>query len=344
VTSLVTPSVTRRRRGRTLAIAFGALIALPIAGALYQSASFRREANRFPPQGRLVDVGGRRLHLLCIGSGEPTVIFEPGGFGGALSSEAVRLDISRVTRVCSYDRMGMGWSDPGPGVISFGALADDLEHLLDRGGLPGPSIFVPASMGGLTVELFARRHPDRVAGLVYADAAESAVLHYVAPRLTSTSILAVCLPKVAARVGLLRLMDPLGIRGQQPTEAAERTIAFLYRPQPMATICAVARGVPASVEDFNRAPPLPPDVPLTVLTAESIAGMIPPGFRFDTTGLADEWRAAQQRFARRSSRGVWRLVPGTDHILMARKPHVVVAAVLEMVGDERQKTADGRRK
>ena len=152
--------------------------------AVRQSQSVRREATEFPAPGRLVDIGGRRLHLICIGEGEPTVVFEPSGFGGALSSSAARTEISARSRVCSYDRMGTGWSDPGPPVISVGLLADDLEQLLDRAEIRPPYVLVPSSIGGLTVELYARRHPERVAGLVFLDAANSDGLEAVAPRVT----------------------------------------------------------------------------------------------------------------------------------------------------------------
>ena len=111
-----------RLRLRTIAIPLAAVALLHLAGALYQSLSVRREAKRFPPPGRLVPVADqRRLHLLCIGEGEPTVLFEASAFGGALSSRGAREEIATRTRVCSYDRMGMGWSDAGSGAISRGS-------------------------------------------------------------------------------------------------------------------------------------------------------------------------------------------------------------------------------
>jgi hypothetical protein len=124
---------TRAARVRKVLLVFLIIvIGLSAAGALYQAISVRRESTRYRPSGRLVDVGGRRLHLVCIGQGEPTVVFEPSGFGGAGSGSLARAEIARSMRVCSYDRMGMGWSDPGPDFISAGVLSDDLAHLLDR--------------------------------------------------------------------------------------------------------------------------------------------------------------------------------------------------------------------
>ena len=307
-----------------------ALLVIAATGALYQSISVRREAARFPPPGRLVDVGGRRLHLLCIGQGEPTVIFEPSGLGGAVSAERARTEIAATTRVCSYDRMGMGWSDPGPAVISIGMFADDLERLTDRAGLRPPYVLVPASMGGLVAELFTRRHPAQVAGLVFADAADSATLERIAHRATWTLTQASCLPKIAARFGLLRLVDPLGLRRQAPDDA-ERVIARIYRVEPMATFCGMVRGLPDTLQELRAAPPFPSGVPLTVLTAESTRGLLPPGYESAGRELARDWRELQHQLSRRSSRGTWRIVSGSDHLMGNSQPHAVASAVLEML-------------
>src|SRR5436853_557647 len=101
----------RGKRRRLLLITCAVLVAPLLGGALYQMWSVQREAVRFPPPGQLVDIGGRRLHLICIGKGEPAVIFEAGAFQTSVSSEALRLEVSSQTRVCSYDRKGTGWSD-----------------------------------------------------------------------------------------------------------------------------------------------------------------------------------------------------------------------------------------
>jgi pimeloyl-ACP methyl ester carboxylesterase len=304
------------------------VVGVPAAGALYQTLSERREAGRFKPPGVRVDVGGRRLHLLCIGQGEPTVVFESGGFGGALSAAALRERVARETRVCSYDRMGMGWSDPGPAVISMGLLADDLQRLLERGGVRPPYVLVPASIGGLVVELFARRHPEQVAGLVFLDGAHSGVLERVAPRLTAITIAGACLARPLARLGLLRLLDPFKLR---PSTNPAASIAFLYRPEPMGTLCGIVRGGSQSLGELRAAPPLRPDVPLVVLTADSTAGLVPPGFGSMAGEIVDHWRDLQQQLSRRSSHGRWQIVPGSGHALYNHQPDVVAAAVLDLV-------------
>lgn len=320
------------RTRRFFLIAAGLILTLALSGAVYQSVSIRREAGRYPPPGRLVDVGGRRLHLLCIGDGTPVVIFESGGFGTSLSSSKAREAIATQTRVCSYDRMGTGWSDPGPGVISAGMLADDLERLLDPAGLAPPYILVPSSIGGLTAELFARRHPDRVAGMVFLDAATSDLVERSLPSVDWLSSEAACLAKLAARLGVLRLVDPFDLR-QQGTPDDARAVALMYRVEPMATICGIVRGAAISREQFRAAPPLRADMPLTMLSAET-TGFIPSRIL-----RREDKYALHEAMARRSSRGQWRLVPGSAHMLGGNHPDVVAAAVLEILEQSRGRAA-----
>ena len=86
---------------------------LLLAGAVYQSIGSARDAWRFPPPGRMVDVGGHRLHVYCTGEGSPTVVMDSGLPGSCLSWTFVQSKLAEFTRVCSYDRAGLGWSDRG---------------------------------------------------------------------------------------------------------------------------------------------------------------------------------------------------------------------------------------
>jgi pimeloyl-ACP methyl ester carboxylesterase len=319
-------------RMRGPAIALTVVIALPAAGALYQTLGVRRDAARFPPPGRLVDVGGRRLHLVCIGDGQPTVIFEASALSGSVSFEAARAEISRRTRVCSYDRMGTGWSDSGPAIVSIGALADDLDRLLNRALASPPYIVEAASIGGLVAELYARRHPTRVAGLVMVDAGHSGALDLVAAHVSPATTTEACLLPIAARLGLLRAIDPLGLRRQSADAGA---IWRVYRVEPMATFCGLVRGLESTRQEFRDAPPFPADVPLIVLTAETNEGLIPFGFKSNAAALESDWRNLQQALSVRSRRATWRIVPGTGHLIGNSRPHAVAAAVLEMLDQVR---------
>jgi pimeloyl-ACP methyl ester carboxylesterase len=295
---------------------------------VYEAYADATAARDFPPPGRLVDVGGRRLHLLCIGEGSPTVLFEPSGFGNATSGAQARERISARTRVCSYDRIGMGWSDPGPSSVSAADLANDLAVLQDRARLGSPMVIVASSIGGLTAETFARRHPERVAGLVFLDAASSTGVRSVSGSV-GTLEMAACLASAAAHFGLVRLLDPFGL-GRDRSEEARRSAAVTYGQRPWATICAMARGATDTLRVLSESPPLSRETPLVVLSASSDEEMFP-GYGW----LSPETRAsrivAHQELATRSSRGTWSLVPNSTHLLAGDKPDVVADTVLDLL-------------
>lgn len=148
------------------------LIGLVVAGRRYQRAGCARDAERLPPPGELIDVGGRRLHLYARGdghSGAPTVIFESGLAASSLNWRPVQDAVSRFTRAISYDRAGYGWSDPVSGPRTAAASAADLHRLLRAARIPPPYVLVGHSFGTYIVPLFAAGHADEVAGVVLVD-------------------------------------------------------------------------------------------------------------------------------------------------------------------------------
>jgi pimeloyl-ACP methyl ester carboxylesterase len=147
-----------------------AVAALALAGAAYQSIATARDRRAYPPPGQLVDVGGYRLHIFCIGEGSPSVILDA-LFPGTVSNWAwVQPRIARTTRVCAYDRAGLGWSDPGPAARDALQHARELHTLLTRAAIPGPYVLVGHSLGGLSVRMFADQYPHEVAGMALLEA------------------------------------------------------------------------------------------------------------------------------------------------------------------------------
>ncbi|HET7747809.1 MAG TPA: alpha/beta hydrolase [Terriglobales bacterium] len=120
--------------------------------------------------GQLVDVGGFRLNLYCMGSGSPTVIFDSGWGDWAPAWSKVQPEVAKWTRACSYDRAGTGFSDPGPMPRTSVRIATELRTALHRAGIAGPYILVGSAFGGDNVRTFADLYMDEVAGLVLDDA------------------------------------------------------------------------------------------------------------------------------------------------------------------------------
>lgn len=135
------------------------------------------ETSGFPPLGRLVDIGGYRLHLHCTGEGDPTVVLIAGGGDFSFDWSLVQPNVSHFARVCSYDRAGLAWSDPGPLPRTVRQDAYELHSLLSAARVPAPYLLVGHSMGGLIARLYADRYANEVAGIVLVDAtSESAIL------------------------------------------------------------------------------------------------------------------------------------------------------------------------
>jgi len=127
----------------------------------------------FPAPGRLVDLGGWRLHLNCSGKanpGRPVVILEAGAGDFSVDWSLVQPLIAPSARVCSYDRAGAGWSDLGPRPRTLHQQVWELHALLAKAGEKPPFVLAGHSYGGWLVRLFAETYPADVSGMVLIDA------------------------------------------------------------------------------------------------------------------------------------------------------------------------------
>jgi pimeloyl-ACP methyl ester carboxylesterase len=304
-----------------------ALLLLAGIGAGYQILAERREANRFPAPGQLVDIGGRRLHMMCSGAGAPGVLIEASGLGTALQSAAVQRALAITQRVCSYDRAGMGWSDSSPYAATAKAMEQDLEQLLARLHLPAPLIFIASSAGGLSIELYAREHPERVAGLVWVDALSGDVLDRV-PEIHRLQRSA-CLARNAAWMGAIRIINPLHLQTGDEALAA-RAAALTYRRRTLDAVCSMTQSFDASAEQIRRAPNMQSSIPVIVLIHGEPRDIDPTAGAATLAGLEPKWRAAQEQFSRRFSRSKLLVVEHSGHLIVSERPDAVVSAVREV--------------
>jgi pimeloyl-ACP methyl ester carboxylesterase len=152
----------------------GALVLLALLAVAASSANnlwqLHQLARNYPPPGKMVEVDGHAMHLYCIGTGTPTVVLESGLGSGWLQWQTVQPELARTTRVCAYDRAGLGWSDMRPGARDARHIAAELHALLLQAGESAPLVLVGASAGGLYVRQFFASYPAEVVGLVLADA------------------------------------------------------------------------------------------------------------------------------------------------------------------------------
>ena len=304
---------------------------------------------------------GRRMNLYCMGSGSPTVVFDSGLSDWSSTWALIQPAVATRTRACSYDRPGMGYSDPATRPGTPHSAVRDLHTLLAHAGVKGALVLVGHSLGGFNMKLYAALYPDQVAGLVLVDPSEERLWERVGPALTPrfgeklvreaslddrdglgelVKHFAECAE--TARAGKLddtayaRCTDPVRVQ-LGPVILAERkrlqsTTAY---QNAQAAELASSMFVPDAGADaeyarlFGGPHPLG-DKPLVVLT-HSMWDMTPP---FGEISYLS-WVTAHRQSAALSTRGTQRMVPLSRHNIQIDQPQAVIDAVAEVLDQVR---------
>ncbi len=304
------PAGRGRRWLVRLGFMVGAFALLLLAGAIYESASEAAEAKAFPPPGQLVDVGGYRLHLNCTGEGSPTVVIDAGLGDWSTSWGLVQPEVAKTTRVCTYDRAGMGWSEPGPRPRDAAHIAKELHTLLENANIPGPYLMVGHSFGGLPVQVFAHEHPAEVAGVVLIESMYPGQQTYA----TQSQMFSVA--SVLTRFGIVRLLArPLGLSADVPFAQAASD-ALSVRPKSLQAFADEIRGIPDSLAQAGAVPTFG-ELPLIVLSR----GLDPDA----------DWQAGQAQLSELSSNSQHLTAEKSDHGIQLQQPEAAVDAITSMI-------------
>jgi len=300
----------RRWTTRVLVGLCSLIVVTALTGAAYQSVATRRDLAVTPPPGQLVDIGGYRLHLWCTGNGAPAVILDTGLGGSSAGWYFVQPDVARFTRVCSYDRAGMGYSDPGPSPRTARRIASELARLLDRSGVAGSVVLVGASIAGFNVRVFASDHPELAAGLVLVDASHEADAHEV-PRMAR-------FVPLLSTVGVFRLFGvSFGHRVESlPPSVRRYAQATSFRAagyQAAADEIIHIRETVSEVRSSRRKL----TIPVVVVTG--------------ARGADENWRQLQQDLTSLSERGCLMIARQSGHVVSVDQPEVVVDAIRRVV-------------
>ena len=282
------------------------LIVAALSGATYQWLATRKELAATPPPGHLVDIGGYRLHLWCTGDGAPAVILDTGLGGSSAGWGFVQPEVARFTRVCSYDRAGMGYSDPGPSPRTARRIASELAELLARSGIAGPVVLVGASIAGFDVRVFASDHPERAAGLVLVDASHEDDAHEV--------------PRMARFVPLLSTIGVLRLFGVSFGQSIE-SLAPSVRQFAQATRFRAA-GYQAAADEIIHIRESAEEV-RSSRRKLTIPVLVVTGAR----GADENWRRLQQDQASLSERGCLIIAQQSGHVVAVDQPEIVVDAI-----------------
>lgn len=283
--------------------------------------SFRvMAASEIPAPGLMVLVGDHRLHLYCSGQGEPTVVLDAGLGGTSLDWVRVQPELSKYTRVCTYDRAGYGWSESGPRPRSSVRLAEELRTLLRTAAVPEPYVLVGHSFGGYNVRLFASNYPEQTAGLVLVDAAhEDQVRRFreegginIVPR------------------GKFVVISGSDVPTNMPQDVRELARSLIHNSASYQAIRDELISFRRSAAQVREADPLP-DVPLVVVSRGQQAWPdTPKGNR-----LEQLWARLQDDLAERQAHVPHLFAQNSGHYVQLDEPTVVVDAVRSVIASMR---------
>lgn len=288
-----------RRMRRVVLWPSAALLGLAAVGVTYQGIATEMDHRTLPPPGQLVGVRGHRLHINCVGAGDPTVILEASNGGMSAHWAMVQQEVAKGTRVCAYDRAGLGWSEPSSEPRDAAHISRDLHSLLANAGIQGPYVLVGHSYGGLYVRVYADMYPNEVAGLVLVDSshpaqfARSAEGRAMFQRLSKLMTIG----PLFSHLGVIRLFNffpsPPGLPEQQRAQIE----AFNSSAQHFVATSEEFRETPHTSAQVHDARSLE-GKPLTLITA----GEQP-----------REWMQLQAELAALSSASTHRIVRGATH-------------------------------
>jgi len=247
------------------------ILIFAILGVAYQTISTNSDKANFPPPGKLVDVGGYNLHIYCIGEGSPTVILDSAADMMSSNWAWIQPEIAKNTQVCSYDRAGMGWSDPSPKSRDAKQVVLELHSLLTNAGISGPYVLVGHSVSGLYARLYASQYPDEVVGMVLVDPGHPDMDQEI-PELQAQNANDASLVKTMQTLSYFGLPRLLGVGKNNanglPAQQAAEVNAFVSRPQHWATLSALIESTSVTYDEVRATGTLG-DIPLIVISANT---------------------------------------------------------------------------
>jgi pimeloyl-ACP methyl ester carboxylesterase len=287
------------------------------AGAIRE----RELLQRFPAPGKLIDIGGRKLHLHCKGDAKgPTVIIEGGALASGLSYMKAQDAITPIAKVCVYDRAGMGWSDAAPTPRSLESRADDLHVLLERSDLQGPYILVGHSAGGMMVRVFAHKYPKEIAAMILVEASEEQ-FNTTPESLTRIKQTATQLGFAVNVANAGQDIPQLRVPNGPPEQDLMQRVSAIKAGQ---DDFVAMSNLPAELAKFGGLRTLG-EMPLVVIRR----GKPDPGF---TEAQNQQWIEAQARLATLSTRSVMLVAENSGHVVSADQPEMFAMAVRRVLG------------
>jgi pimeloyl-ACP methyl ester carboxylesterase len=308
------------------------ILLLIVVGFTYQSIASRRDRLKFPAPGKLVKTTLGDVHLYCQGQGDVTVIIEAALGDSSLDWTAVQSSAAQFTRVCAYDRPGLGWSSPATNVLSSEQIADNLHQALMGADVAGPYVLVGHSIGGVYARAFVQKYAEDVVGLLFVDSAHENQRHRLPPDMMKEGTMIkgfAAVFRVLARFGIpraLKLADRM--QGDNfPDEIRPAAMARMNQSHFFKALFNEAKAAESNTAQIN--PPL--DLGHTPLIVLSRGGANPglPEVKFER--LKQCWDELQRELLELSTNSRQIIAEQSGHYIHHDQPELVVDAIRQVV-------------
>jgi pimeloyl-ACP methyl ester carboxylesterase len=277
---------------------------------------------------------GRQMHLVCLGEGSPTVVFDAGAGGTVDDWRKVHAEIAKTTRACAYDRAGMGLSDEGPAPRDAAAVSRDMGAMLKAAGIKAPYVLVGHSLGSYHVRQFANTHARDVVGMVLVDPSGD----FQVDRFASASPHLAQITNPEAQVHTLKDCAARARKGLTPHGSAEFRSCGGNTVARFETLASEIESMTTqSSPELAKSRRSYGDMPLIVLTRGDFAkGMPAEATPEDTAAFQATWRQMHEEMRALSSLGERREIAGSGHYVQLDQPAAVIGAVNEVVATARK--------
>lgn len=312
--------------GRTFLGLVICVVLVVCGAALYNLWAVRHYQALYPAPGKLYRVDGYQMHLYCTGAGAPTIVLEAGLGNDFRIWDLVQPELSKLTRVCAYDRAGVGWSDPQPGPRDSESIARQLHGLLMAAGIKEPVVLMGHSIAGLHLREYASMYPGEVAGMVLVDPSTPEQFHRMPPEIQAAQrsaerLLAALRPLVP--LGIVRLIGQCGEKPRAGMEAhpdwylGDNNCSPSYLP----TIQDEMEGIDASAREVARTGTFG-DLPILIFSQDPAIKQ--PGISEDVRArMSAVWYGLHEDLKRLSTRSRRIVAKGSTHYVQVDRADLV---------------------
>ncbi|WP_332634695.1 alpha/beta fold hydrolase [Halalkalibacter flavus] len=309
-----------------------------VSGFLYEYISYKNVKSNYPPDGQMIDVGGREIHMNIKGTKTslPPVVIETGTGNWSYDWSNIQKELSKHTQVITYDRAGYGWSDPPPDGFSIDTTINDLSKILESSKIDSPVILVGHSVGGIYSRLFVEKYPEKVSGLVLVDSRNE----YFSEQAKSFNdnffeTQDQSMNRILSQIGIVRLFGESMISDSIPNYlSAKKYVNVHWDTSFFKVLNEEIKQIKINEKLLVDTHSLG-DKPLTIITPSDVELQATElGFSEKEAEIFEKiWMDAQKKLTNLSTNSEFILVPNSSHSVMYDQPDVIIRAILKMADE-----------